>query len=165
MQKAVLTAHKPPIGAQTTPGEKRGELKLHFNPTHLTLVKETQWARHSARLAPHASVPEFLGSQPKVLTMPVVLEEVAPKGAGGDDGTPTSVDDEIKKLIAWCEPDQAALDANESSPPWLKLSWGQVSTVTFWMVLKRVSVQYTRFSEDGRVLRAQGELVMEEVGT
>ncbi|MFJ7205824.1 hypothetical protein ACIQWR_20100 [Streptomyces sp. NPDC098789] len=164
MQPAELTAHKPPIGAQTDPGDEVGKLEIHYNPTHLSLVKETQWARHSARLAPHASVPEFLGSQPRVLTMPVVLEEVAAQSPDGSRKDPTSVDKEIEKLIAWCEPEKTARNANESSPPWLKLSWGQVRTVTFWMVLKRVSVQYTRFSEDGRVLRAQCELVMEEIG-
>ncbi|MFZ3475687.1 hypothetical protein ACODT3_41970 [Streptomyces sp. 4.24] len=168
MQKAILTAYKPPIGELRDPSEdeKRGDLDLCYNPTQLTLVKETQWARHSARLAPHTSVPEFLGSQPKVLTMPVLLEEPSPKkGANDDDKPPTTiVDDEIKKLIKWCEPDEDAQKANQSSPPWLRLSWGGVSTVRFWMVLKKVSVQYTRFSEDGRVLRAHCELVMEEVG-
>ncbi|MFD7029299.1 hypothetical protein ACFWAR_14815 [Streptomyces sp. NPDC059917] len=167
MEKAVLTAYKPPIGKLEKPGKKDelDRLTFRYNPTHLTLVKETQWARHSARLAPHASVPEFLGSQPKVLTMPVVLEEPANRRAKEEGPTNSAVvDQEIKTLLAWCEPNRAALDANESSPPWLELGWGEVSSVTFWMVLKKVSVQYTRFSEDGRVLRAQCELVMEEVG-
>ncbi|MFI5672681.1 hypothetical protein [Streptomyces sp. NPDC051704] len=156
IDKATLTAYKPPVGNQKEPATQRDRLPLQYNPTRLGLVKETQWARHSTRLAPHTSVPEFLGSRPRTLTMSVVFDESAPDG--------TTVNSRIAMLTTWCEPDRDSLHANESSPPWLKLSWGKVSTAQFWMVLRRMSVEYTRFSTDGRVLRAQCELVLEEVG-
>ncbi|MGW8953868.1 CIS tube protein [Streptomyces sp. NPDC055709] len=156
MDKASLTAYKPPIGNQKEPVTTTKKLPLQYNPTQLTLVKETEWARHSTRLAPHTPVSEFLGSQPRILTMSLVFDEDTPDGS--------TVNDRVATLTTWCEPDKAALDANESSPPWLKLTWGKVSTAEFWMVLKRLSVQYTRFSTDGRALRAQCDLVLEEVG-
>lgn len=155
MNKATLTVCKPPTGHQQEP-TRLETISLQYNPSQLNLVKETQWARHPTRLAPHTSVPEFLGSHPRVLTMSLVFDEGSPGG--------NTVNDRIAKLTQWCEPEPGSLAANESSPPWLKLTWGKVSTVEFWMVLKKLSIQYTRFSGDGRPLRALCELTLEEVG-
>ncbi|MGW5119674.1 CIS tube protein [Streptomyces noursei] len=155
MDKATLTAYKPPIGSQDVPTEPQA-MKLQYNPSQLSLAKETQWARHSTRLAPHTSVQEFLGSQPRILTMTLTFNEDKPEG--------NTVNERIATLVTWCEPNRDTLLANEPSPPWLKLTWGKASTAEFWMVLKKLSVQYTRFSNDGRPLRAVCELVLEEVG-
>ncbi|MFE5826866.1 hypothetical protein ACFQ7B_34645 [Streptomyces erythrochromogenes] len=156
MARAKLDAYEPPRGPmKVPPGPSIETLKLHFNPTQLNLVKETHWARHSARLAEHTSVPEFLGSHPRTLTISLLFDDSYPDG---------NVDKKIKTLTEWCEPERSSIRRNEASPPWLKFVWGGVSTVGFWMVLKRLSVQYTLFSDQGRVLRAQCELVLEEVG-
>ncbi|MFZ3491963.1 hypothetical protein ACODT5_01750 [Streptomyces sp. 5.8] len=159
--KAILLAYKPPIGSAKTPSSEMKRMELPYNPTQLNLVKETQWARHSTRLAPHTSVPEFLGSQPQILTMSLVFNEGPADTSAGDSHV--SVAERIKTLRTWCEPHEEALKANESSPPWIKLSWGTVPGFE-WMVLKRLSVQITRFSDQGQPLRAVCELVLEEVG-
>lgn len=161
MRKATLLAYKPPIGSEKVPGSDPQKMQLQYNPTQLSLVKETQWVRHPTRLARHTSVPEFLGSRPQTLTMTLVFDE-APKDPQAKDPQ-ASVTERIKTLRTWCEPDQATIHANESSPPWIKLLWGEVPTFE-WMILKRLAVQITRFSDQGKPLRAVCELTLEEVG-
>ncbi|MEV6954695.1 hypothetical protein [Streptomyces sp. NPDC051183] len=163
MSNAVFHAFKPPIGNEEKPSSKPVEMKLQYNPADLGLVKETRWARHSTRLAPHTSTPEFLGSQPQVLTMSLLFSEPDSTSDGSNADSRASVAERIAMLRTWCEPHPEALKANESSPPWIKLLWGEAPTFE-WMVLQRLSIRITRFSEQGKLLRAVCELTLEEVG-
>ncbi|MFI5983444.1 hypothetical protein ACIBEA_21520 [Streptomyces sp. NPDC051555] len=157
MEKAILTAYEPPLGGMSKPDlSSKDPLAVDYNPAKLSLVKETEWARHAARLAPHTSVPEFLGGRPRILTMSLLFDEA------NESSKP--VDAKVKKLMKWCEVTTKSHDRNEPSPPWLTFTWGKMSTVNFYMVLKQLSVQYLRFSHDGTPLAARCELVLEEVG-
>ncbi|MGW1194839.1 CIS tube protein [Streptomyces sp. NPDC002536] len=157
MIKATLEVYAPPIGGQEGPGRRMGDpVKFQFNPAELSLVKETSWARHSSRLAPNASAPEFLGGRPGVLTMTVVLDKSKPDDA--------SVDARVGTLLKCCRPEENSLRNNQASPPWVRFSWGHCETARFYAVMRRLAVRFTRFSSDGHPLRAVCELTLEEIG-
>ncbi|MFJ8312936.1 MULTISPECIES: hypothetical protein [unclassified Streptomyces] len=156
VEKAVLEIYKPPIGGQKQLGKPAEVVKFQFNPAQLSLVKETSWARHTTRLAPQASVPEFLGSQPTVLTLTVVLDALKP-----DDD---SVDTRVRTLLKCCRPEEKSLSNNQSSPPWVMFRWGHCEAAQFHSVVRHLAVRFTRFSSDGHPLRAVCDLALEEVG-
>ncbi|MER5561294.1 hypothetical protein ABT071_22100 [Streptomyces sp. NPDC002506] len=157
VEKAVLEIYKPPIGGQKPPGTLEKEVPFQFNPAQLSLVKETSWARHTTRLAPYAAVPEFVGSQPTTLTMTIVLDAAKPSDP--------SVDNRVRTLLDCCRPEDKSVTNNQASPPWVMLRWGHCKAANFHAVVRRLSVQYTRFSSNGYPLRAVCELALEEVGT
>ncbi|MFI9650023.1 hypothetical protein ACIHAA_27535 [Streptomyces sp. NPDC052040] len=156
MVKAILEVYAPPIGGQEKPATRPKEIKFQFNPAEISLVKETSWARHTVRLAPNASAPEFLGSQPCVLTMTIVLDA---QGQGDE-----SVDARVRELLECCRPEHTSVGNNQASPVWVRFLWGHCKAAQFYAVMRRLAVRFTRFSSNGHPTRAVCELTLEEIG-
>ncbi|MFJ6054580.1 LysM peptidoglycan-binding domain-containing protein [Streptomyces sp. NPDC092307] len=158
MAEAVLEVYDPPSAGQSGPGTKQSDdIRFQFRPSELSLTKEVSWFRHNARSGPRTSVPQFTGSQPRILAMAVVLDE--------KDKQSRSVDQRVSRLLACCVPTEASLTADRPSPPWVTFRWGGFASVSFPAFLSAVKVKYTRFSTSGEPLRAVCEITLEEIGT
>lgn len=157
MIEAILEIYAPPTGGQAGPGALRDKVALQFRPAELVLTKEASWVRHNARMASHSAVPEFTGSQPRILSLTAVLDETDSRGQ--------SVDQRVAKLLTGCSPTESSLSDGRPSPPWVRFQWGEFDSVSFLAVLSRLKTAYTRFSASGEPLRAVCELTLEEIGT
>ncbi|MFE0104597.1 LysM peptidoglycan-binding domain-containing protein [Streptomyces sp. NPDC059009] len=157
MVKAVLMIYAPPSAGGADPGPFLEEISFQFNPAEIALVKEVSWARHPARSAEQAGIPEFIGSRPRVLTMTVMLDEKDQQGQ--------SVDRRVKRLMEHCVPTEGSRGNELPSPPWVRFRWGTFESVSFLAFLSRVKATYTRFSPQGDPLRALCDVTLEEVGT
>jgi nucleoid-associated protein YgaU len=156
MVRASLELYAPPSSGGTDPGPQLDEIQLQFNPAELALVKGAAWARHNVRSAPRAAVPEFTGSQPRVLAMTVLLD--------GADQRGRSVDGRVTKLLECCAPTEYSIDAERPSPPWVRFRWGDFASVSFLAYLRKLQATYTRFSSQGSPQRAVCEITLEEIG-
>ncbi|MFD3944870.1 LysM peptidoglycan-binding domain-containing protein [Streptomyces sp. NPDC058579] len=156
MVRAALEIYAPPSGGGAGPGALQETVQLQFNPAALTLVKEVAWVRNNARLASTTSVPEFTGSQPRILTADVVLNK--------QDDQEQSVDKRVSQLLQCCVPSEGSLQANQPSPPWVRFRWGGFESVSYYAFVSKVTASYTRFSTQGDPLRAVCALTLEEIG-
>ncbi|MFK0202754.1 CIS tube protein [Streptomyces lavendulae] len=157
MADAVLEVYDPPAGNQEISQNPKVSLHLQFRPSELSLTKEVAWVRHNARSAARASVPEFTGSKPRVLSMSVVFDEKDHKGQ--------SVDQRVGLLLSCCVPTSDSLDRDQPSPPLVKFRWGTFASVSFLSFVRSAHARYTRFSTGGEPLRAVCEITLEEIGT
>ncbi|MEV0323005.1 LysM peptidoglycan-binding domain-containing protein [Streptomyces sp. NPDC050658] len=156
MVRACLECFAPPTSSAGEPRKLPGEtITLQFNPAELTLTKGASWSRHRVRSAASAATPEFTGSQPRVLTLKILLD-------GADKGG--SVDARMTKLLKWCAPTEDSIDADRPSPPWLVFRWGKFESVSFLSCLRQVEAVYSLFSPQGSPERATCTLVLEEIG-
>ncbi|MFF4409955.1 LysM peptidoglycan-binding domain-containing protein [Streptomyces sp. NPDC001262] len=156
MERAALECYAPPTGSGGEPRKLSGEtVNLQFNPAELTLVKGAAWARHHVRSAAAAATPEFTGSEPRVLTLRVLLD------GEGKDG---SVDERVSRLLKWCAPTEDSIHADLPSPPWVRFRWGKSSSVSFMSCLRKVEAVYSLFSPQGSPERAVCALTLEEIG-
>ncbi|MEU2834786.1 peptidase M23 [Streptomyces lavendulae] len=158
MAEASLEIYDPPTGGQAGPGAKQSsDIRLQFRPAELVLTKEVSWVRHNARLAPHTSVPEFIGSRPRILALTVVLDD--------REKQDKTVDQRVAQLLTCCSPTEESISAGQPSPPWVNFRWGGFESVSFLAFLSHVKAKYTRFSTGGDPLRAVCEIALEEIGT
>ncbi|MEC4017975.1 CIS tube protein [Streptomyces sp. H27-D2] len=155
-KRAALDLYAPPSNGGSDPGPWLDEIEFQFNPAELALVKGASWARHNVRSAPRAAMPEFTGSQPRVLAMTLLLD--------GSDQRGRSVDARVKKLLDCCVPTEYSIDAERPSPPWIRFRWGDFSSVSFLACLRKIQVTYTLFSPQGSPKRAVCEITLEEIG-
>ncbi|MFB8029841.1 LysM peptidoglycan-binding domain-containing protein [Streptomyces sp. NPDC056465] len=152
--RAQLTLKEPPTAVGAKPGGTIARLNLQFNPSTLELGKSTEWRRTPSRMAGQSSLPEFVGSGPRTLSLEVFLDATATH----DD----SVELAVEKLMKGCVPTPASLGRKKPASPWVRFEWGTARTTSFDGVLSSLSVSYTLFDVDGRPLRATCALSIEE---
>ncbi|MFC5802915.1 peptidase M23 [Streptomyces formicae] len=153
--RATLVLHDPPAGKKSSgPGKERGRLVFGFNPEQLRVDKSAGWVRHKARRAHTATRPEFVGSQPRSLSLEIFLDAEFER----------SVQDHVEVLMGCCTPTPESVAARRPSPPWVRLQWGRLQSTAFTAVVTHVDANYTMFAADGLPLRAQCTMGLEEVG-
>ncbi|MGW4896900.1 CIS tube protein [Kitasatospora sp. NPDC004240] len=155
--KATLTAYEPPPRPGAQPGGRIGpELRFQFNPHTLALSKGAQWRQNLVRGGEETGVPEFIGAQPRRLSVELFLDATATH----DDGVATAVE----TLLGWCAPTAASIAAKAPSPPRVVFTWGSFSSVRFFGYLGSVNATYTLFDPSGRPLRASCQVQLTESG-
>lgn len=154
LARAQLVIMEPPAKTGAKPGAKLATVKFQFNPNSLALSKNTEWRRKPTRMAAQSSVPEFVGSGPRTLSLEVFLDATATHD--------NSVEDRVEKLMVACVPTKASLAKKKPASPWVRFEWGSVKTASFDGVLSSLSVDYSLFDVDGRPLRAKCSLSIEE---
>ncbi|MEU7133414.1 LysM peptidoglycan-binding domain-containing protein [Streptomyces sp. NPDC046261] len=153
--RASLVIYDPPAGTGSTPGPERTRVKLHFNPDRLSVGKQARWDRSRAPSNEAAARPQFIGAEPRTMTLDVFLD--APGSGAGVQG-------EVEALLGCCAPTAQSAAAKPASAPWVRLEWGRARTTAFLAVVTQVNAVYTRFGTDGTPLRAECSLTLEEVG-
>ncbi|MHA7961161.1 CIS tube protein [Streptomyces sp. L500] len=153
--RAALVIYDPPTGAGTSPGPERGRVKLQFNPERVRVGKQAVWDRSRAPSNGEAARAQFVGAQPRTMTLDVFLDASGPG---------PSVQDQVEKLLDCCAPTARSTASKPASAPWVRLAWGHARTTAFLALVTRVDAEYTRFGHDGTPLRAQCAVSLEEVG-
>ncbi len=153
--RAALVIHDPPTGTGNTPGPERGRVRLHFNPESVSVGKQASWDRSRAPSNGEAAGAQFVGAQPRTMTLEVFLD-------AGDHRS--DVQEQVEKLLDCCAPTGRSTTTKPASAPWVRLEWGRSRTTAFLAVVTRVDATYTRFAHDGAPLRATCSVTLEEVG-
>ncbi|MCX5213551.1 LysM peptidoglycan-binding domain-containing protein [Kitasatospora sp. NBC_00240] len=155
--KATLTAYEPPPKPGAPPGGRLGpEIRFQFNPNTLSLSKGAQWRQNLIRGGEETGVPEFMGAQPRQLTVELFLDATATR----DD----SVAKSVETLLGWCAPTPASIAAKAPSAPRVMFAWGSFESVKFFGYLGNVSATYSLFDPSGRPLRATCQVQVTESG-
>ncbi|QWF77829.1 CIS tube protein [Amycolatopsis sp. CA-230715] len=154
---ARLLIMDPPARVGGGAGKTFLRVPFQFNPNQLTLTKRTEWRRNPARMAEETSVPEFVGSAPRTLSVEIFLD--------GTDKHDDSVEQNVSKLLRACVPTPESRRKKRPASPWVKLVWGKAKTFSFAGVVQSVSVTYSLFDVDGTPLRARCSLTIDEGGS
>jgi nucleoid-associated protein YgaU len=107
-------------------------------------------------MASQVSLPEFVGSGPRSLSLEVFLDATATHDK--------SVEKNVAQLMLACVPTPKSLAAKKPASPWVRFDWGTATTTSFDGVLTSFSVTYPLFDVDGTPLRATCSLTIEEAG-
>ncbi|MFI5930999.1 peptidase M23 [Actinoplanes sp. NPDC051494] len=145
----------PPAGGDQPGGPLGGPITFMFNPNQLSLSKSANWIPHVARSAEDVGVAEFSGSGPRTLSLEVFLDATSSHDK--------SVQDRVEKLLTCVVPTKASIAAKAPSPPWVKFSWGQFQTVSFYSYVSQINATYKLFDPDGTPLRAACSLSLTEI--
>jgi hypothetical protein len=154
--RALLTIMEPPATVGARPGGALARVQLQFNPARLSMTKSVSWRRKPARMASQVSLPEFVGSGPRSLSLEVFLDATATHDK--------SVERNVAQLMLACVPTPKSLAAKKPASPWVRFDWGTATTTSFDGVLTSFSVTYPLFDVDGTPLRATCSLTIEEAG-
>ncbi|WP_329144495.1 LysM peptidoglycan-binding domain-containing protein [Streptomyces sp. NBC_01456] len=153
--RAALVIYDPPTGTGNAPGPERGRVRFHFNPDRVQVGKQARWDRSPAPSSEEAARAQFVGAQPRTMTLEVFLD-------AGDFRS--GVQDQVEKLLDCCAPTARSATAKPASAPWVRLEWGRSRTTAFLALVTQVDAAYTRFGHDGTPLRATCTVSLEEVG-
>lgn len=156
LTRAQLVIMEPPAKVGAKPGARLATVKFQFNPNTLALSKNTEWRREPSRMAAQTSLPEFVGSGPRSLSVDVLLDATATHD--------NSVETRVDQLLLACVPTKKSLAKKTPASPWVRFEWGTSKTTSFDGVLSNLSVDYSLFDVDGRPLRAKCSLSIEEAG-
>ncbi|MFI1990096.1 LysM peptidoglycan-binding domain-containing protein [Actinoplanes sp. NPDC020271] len=145
----------PPAGGDQPGGPLGGPITFMFNPNELALSKSANWIPHVARAAEDVGVAEFSGSGPRTLSLTIFLDAT--------EKHDRSVQERVEKLLTCCVPTKASIAAKAPSPPWVKFTWGQFQTVSFYSYVSQIDANYKLFDPDGTPLRATCTLTLTEI--
>ncbi len=152
--RAKLTIMEPPARVGAKPRGVLELVELQFNPSSLSLSKNTEWRRTPSRMAGQSALPEFVGSGPRSLSLEVFLD-----GTAKHDN---SVEQAVEKLMKACVPTRKSLARKKPASPWVRFNWGSTKSTAFDGVMSQLSVTYTLFDTDGKPLRATCSISIEE---
>lgn len=130
--------------------EGSGRVDCVFNPTEYTITKSAVWRETVSQDAKNAPNKEFVGTKGRGLTMNLFFD--AWMTQAGDISVP------VEQLMKWTNPVEGR---QPPSPPIIVFHWGRNSF--FDAYLSSVSVQYLMFLPDGKPVRAQANVTLEEV--
>ncbi|TCO55772.1 LysM peptidoglycan-binding domain-containing protein [Actinocrispum wychmicini] len=157
LARAQLRIMEPPSSVGARPGRLIASVPFQFNPNKLTVSKSVHWSRQPSRMASESSLPEFVGSGPRSLTVDVFLDATA-----NHDNT---IERRVRQLMSACVPTPRSLAARQPASPWVRFEWGTARTTAFDAVVTNLSVDYSLFDVDGKPLRATCSITLEEAST
>jgi hypothetical protein len=135
----------------TKPGGET--LNFDYNPTTVTITKTSKWqAQPPARGSKEAPPQEFVGTDPRELTMTVMFDAL--------EEPDRKVTDNVDTLLRWTCPTKESFGTNSPQPPLLHLMWGNTDYLVGY--LRTVTARYTLFSSDGTPLRASVDIAITE---
>ncbi|WP_030681889.1 CIS tube protein [Streptomyces cellulosae] len=154
--RAALAIHEPPIGYSTTPGALIKTFDFDFNPSQLALSRRAQWKTTPTAAVRDGALPEFMGPQPRELTVDILLDSSDQPGGN-------SVLKKVEALFSCCEVTQKSIAAKQPSTPWVVFQWGSFSTARFTSYVESVQVTYNLFGTTGVPLRATCQVRLHEI--
>ncbi|GGQ09363.1 LysM peptidoglycan-binding domain-containing protein [Streptomyces mutabilis] len=154
--RANLAIHEPPTGTTTTPGALMRRFGFEFNPAQLSLTQRAQWKATPTMAVRDGSKPEFMGADPREMTLEVFLDSsMKPNG--------NTVMKKVESLLLCCEVTAKSIAAKQPSPPWVVFEWGSFSTARFTAYVSSVEAQYTLFGTTGVPIRATCQVSLVEI--
>ena len=132
---------------------KDARVECAFNPTEYSISKGAEWRQTPTSGASTAPTPEFVGTNPRKLTLKLLFDAWATGEA--------SIDGSVDQLLSWTNPMPSSISKGTPHPPILAFTWGRNSF--FDAYLQNVSAQYTMFKPDGTPLRATVDVTLVEV--
>ena len=154
--RASLAIHEPPVGGSTTPGGLIKTFAFDFNPAQLSLSRRAQWKTTPAQIERDGSLPEFMGSEPRQMSVEIFLDS-------SDEPTSNSVLKKVESLLACCDVTTKSIAAKQPSPPWVVFQWGSFSTARFTAYVSSVEAAYSLFGTTGVPIRATCRLQLHEI--
>ncbi|MEW1862140.1 LysM peptidoglycan-binding domain-containing protein [Streptomyces sp. NBC_00669] len=154
--RASLAIHQAPIGYSTTPGGLIKTFDFDFNPSELSLSRRAQWKTTPTAAVRDGAVPEFMGPEPRELSVEVFLDR-------SDDPNSNDVRKNVEALFSCCEVTSASIEAKQPSTPWVVFQWGSFSTARFTAYVSSVDASYTLFGTTGVPIRATCRLQLNEI--
>lgn len=154
--RATLAIHEPPVGYSTTPGGLIKTLDFDFNPSQLALSRRAQWKTTPAAAVRDGALPEFMGPEPRALTVEIFLD------SSGDPNSNTVLKN-AETLLSCCEVTAKSIAAKQPSTPWVVFQWGSFSTARFTAYVSSVDVTYTLFGTTGVPIRATCQVSLHEI--
>jgi len=154
--RATLAIHQPPIGRSTTPGGLIKTFSFDFNPSQLALSRRAQWKTTPTAAVRDGAVPEFMGPEPREMTLEVFLDR-------SDDPDSNDVRKNVEALFSCCETTPASIAAKQPSTPWVVFEWGAFSTARFTAYVSAVEASYTQFATTGTPTRATCQVHLHEI--
>jgi nucleoid-associated protein YgaU len=73
------------------------------------------------------------------------------------------VEDDVKTLLSCCEVDEASINSDQPSTPWVVFTWGTFETASFTAYVESVRAAYTMFNQSGVPIRATCDLTITEI--
>lgn len=154
--RATLAIHEPPVGYRTTPGGLISTFSFDFNPAQLALSRRAQWKRTPTAAVRDGVMPEFMGPEPREMTVEIFLDT-------SDEPDSGSVLKKVNTLFSCCEVTAASIAAKQPSTPWVVFQWGSFSTARFTAYVSSVDASYTLFSTTGVPIRATCQVHLNEI--
>ncbi|AZQ38541.1 LysM peptidoglycan-binding domain-containing protein [Streptomyces cyaneochromogenes] len=154
--RASLAIHEPPIGRSTTPGALIRNFTFEFNPSQLALSRQAQWKSTPTAAVRDGSVPEFMGPEPRQMTVEIFLDTSADPGGN-------SVLKKVEALFSCCEVTAKSIAAKQPSTPWVVFQWGSFSTARFTAYVSSVEAAYSLFGTTGVPIRATCQVRLHEI--
>lgn len=155
---AMLVIYEPPLGHSTSPGPLINSFAFEFNPSQLSLTRRAQWNSTPSAAVRDGSLPEFMGPEPRELTVPVFLDR-------SNDPDSDDVMDDVESLFKCCQVTSMSLAAKQPSTPWVVFQWGSFKTARFTAYVESVEASYTLFGTSGTPIRATCQLRLHEIPT
>ncbi|WP_406730805.1 LysM peptidoglycan-binding domain-containing protein [Streptomyces sp. NBC_01794] len=154
--RATLAIHQPPIGYSTKPGALISTFQFDFNPSQLALSRRAQWKTTPTAAVRDGAVPEFMGPEPREMTVEVFLDR-------SDRPDSNEVRKNVESLFSCCEVTAASIAAKQPSTPWVVFEWGAFSTARFTAYVSAVEASYTLFGTTGVPIRATCQVHLHEI--
>ncbi|MEU8588788.1 LysM peptidoglycan-binding domain-containing protein [Streptomyces sp. NPDC048664] len=154
--RANLAIHEPPVGTSTTPGGLIKTFGFDFNPAQLSIARRAQWKASAAPIERDGALPEFLGTQPRELSLEIFLDS-------SDEPTSNTVLKKVESLLDCCEVTTKSIAAKQPSPPWVVFQWGSFATARFTAYVSAVDASYSLFGTSGVPIRATCRLQLHEI--
>ncbi len=129
------------------------KLEFSFNPKEYTVAKSAEWKRNATKGAKQSSVPEFVGPQPRSLTLEMFFDH--------SDQAGKDVVKDVETLMSCLVP--LPDSGPKALPPFVQFGWGKQVILTAFV--KSVSAKITMFRPNGDPVRAVCSLTLEEVPT
>ncbi|MBL1068016.1 LysM peptidoglycan-binding domain-containing protein [Streptomyces sp. 7-21] len=154
--RATLAIHEPPGNYSTQPGAEIRTIDFSFNPTQVTIGRTSQWKYTPAPVERDGSVPEFIGPEPREMSLEIFLDSSLKP-------TSKSVMKKVEALLDCCSVTPESMGKLQPSPPWVVFRWGRFSTAEFTAYIRSVDATYTLFGTNGVPIRATCRLQLEEI--
>ncbi|MEX2981232.1 LysM peptidoglycan-binding domain-containing protein [Streptomyces sp. C36] len=154
--RASLAIHEPPLGTGTRPGALIKTFDFDFNPAQLSLSRAAQWKVTPTVAARGGPRPEFMGSEPRAMSLEVFLDS-------SDRPTSDVVLKKVAALLRCCDVTAKSVAAKQPSPPWVVFQWGSFSTARFIAYVSSIDVSYTLFGTTGVPIRATCQMRLQEI--
>ncbi|MER5434626.1 tail protein X [Streptomyces sp. NPDC002588] len=154
--RATLAIHEPPVGTSTTPGGLIKSFGFDFNPSQLQLGRRAQWKVTPTAAVRDGSKPEFMGPEPRQMTVEIFLDT-------SDEPGSNSVLKKVESLLECCEVTTKSIAAEQPSPPWVVFQWGSFSTARFTAYVSSIDVTYSLFGTTGVPIRATCQVSLHEI--
>ena len=128
------------------------KISFQFNPKELTVAKKAKWESKPTKGNKKAPPPEYVGPEAGSMSLEMFLDAYDNEGC--------DVPARVQDLLEACTPTQTSEASKTPKPPGVIFAWGKVY---FRGYIESVSAKYTRFTPEGKPIRATVTVSLKEL--